>query len=59
MTTHDLIRTARQSAGLTQQGLADLLKVPQSRVAEWETRVKCRGDTLLKILEITKYKRLS
>lgn len=56
MTTHDLIRTARQSAGLTQQQLADLINVPQSWIAKWEKKVVCRADTLLKILEVTKYK---
>lgn len=55
MTVHDLIRTARLTAGLTQQQLADRIGVPQPWIAKWEKRVVPRADTLLKILEATKY----
>ena len=55
MTTQQLIRTARKHAGLTQRGLAELIGVPQPRIAQWETTTVPRADTLLKILEATKY----
>lgn len=45
-----LLREIRQGAGLTQRQLAELLRVPQSRVSDYE-----RGESLPDILVLRQY----
>jgi transcriptional regulator with XRE-family HTH domain len=46
----DLLRQIRLGAGLTQRQLAGLLKVPQSRISDYE-----RGESLPDILVLRQY----
>ena len=57
MTPSELIKAARKQAGLTQEQLAELLKVAQGRVSEWERgKREPSASALLKILQITDHK---
>jgi transcriptional regulator with XRE-family HTH domain len=48
MTTGELIRSARMRAGLSQQELAERLRVPQSQITRWERDVVEPGFSTLR-----------
>ena len=52
MTTGDLMRSARTRAGLSQEQLAELLGMPRSSIARWETDTVEPGfSTLRRVLQ--------